>query len=265
MSRVLFVATDYYLEGGYASYRDFYQLVELAGYPIIPLKQLDPQSDNTYIVTPLNDEWLEGWQAPRARIIHLELEWRFGDWRAETNTPPGVAETWACDKGYADRIGARYVPMGSDSRLCIAGNNVLKEWDVAQISYQTPRRMIVTEQMEARGLKIAQNERLWGAARSMVLNASELMVHVHQTEGGKGIAPLRWCLAAAHHLPMITESVPDAGIFGHSHMRQAEYAWLPEFVQLKLRDKRELANYAHALHQLLCEDWTFKKMIEASI
>jgi hypothetical protein len=71
MSDIIFCATQFYLDGGYRYYIDFFKLVELSGYPLIPLSQLDPQSDNTYIITPLNDEWLDGWQQPKARIICL--------------------------------------------------------------------------------------------------------------------------------------------------------------------------------------------------
>ena len=54
MGDIIFCATDYYLQGGYVSYKDFFRLAKLAGYPVIPLSQLDPQSDNTYIVNRLS-------------------------------------------------------------------------------------------------------------------------------------------------------------------------------------------------------------------
>jgi len=147
MSQVIFCATDYYLKGGYGSYVDFFNLAGLSGYKVIPLSELDPQSDNTYIVTPLNGEWMQGWDKPKARIIHYELEWRV-DWRADVNTPPGVAETWAADPAYAARIGARYVPMGSHIGLNECPDlHPTKMYDVAQLSYQTHRRQIITRQL----------------------------------------------------------------------------------------------------------------------
>lgn len=261
---VIFCATDYYLNGGYASYGDLYRLIELAGYPIIPLSELDPQSDNVYIVTPLNDEWLAGWQQPKARIIHLEMEWRV-DWRADVDTPPGIAETWACDRAYAERIGARYVPLGGHGGLKVWTNTIPKTLDVSLLSYQTGRRQVITNELKSMGLRVAPPENVWGRDRSIALCASEVMLHVHQTEQTAGVAPLRWCLAAAHHLPLISETVPDRGIFGYTHMMTSDYAHLAKFTKQMLEDKRLLADYAAALHGLLCVDYTFRKSIEKHV
>lgn len=264
MSQVIFCATDFYLRGGYRSYTDFFKLVELAGYPLIPLSQLDPQSDNTYIVTPLNDEWLAGWQQPRARIIHWELEWRT-DWRAEVNEPPGVADVWASDPWYATQIGARYVPVGGDERLNEVGVSIAKQYDVSLLSYQTHRRQLVTAQLVQQGLTLAPIGNLWGRYRSAVLVESRAMVHVHQHDQMPTIAPLRWCLAAAHRLPMITETVQERGLFSYSYMVQANYDFLAEFTKHMLQDKHRLNDYAEALHELLCRHYTFKKVVDANV
>lgn len=267
-SDVQFVATQFYLDGGYRSYVDFFRLAELAGYPVIPLSQMDAQdATKTYIITPLNDEWLKGWPDAKARIIHWELEWRW-DWRADVNEPPGVAEVWASDAWFAQQIGAKYVPMGSDDRL-----NPLHEYfdnidridDVALLSYQTPRRQHITQQLYNEGLKISAIENSWGNGRSTDLMGSKLMVHVHQHDNAPGIAPLRWCLAAAHRLPLITETVKDRGIFGYTYLLQARYDFLARFVTLCLRDGHKLDDYAAALHDLLCRDMTFRKSVEAAL
>lgn len=264
MGNVIFCKTRYQ-DIGYHSYNDLWRMVELAGYPIIYVDQIDPQSDNTYIVTPLNDEWLNGWQSPKARIIHWELEWRT-DWRANVNTPQGIAETWVSDKAYADKIGARYVPMGGDARLNEVNQPVTHTlYDVALLSYQTPRRQVITQQLQQQGVTIAPNSGLHKWARSMVLNQCSVMCHTHQTEQSNGVAPLRWCIAAAHKLALISETVPDRGIFGYSHMMQADYDYLASFTSGVLMDKRLLNDYALALHDLLCRDYTFKIGVEKHV
>lgn len=266
MTNVIFCKTDFQIQGGYGSYRDFFRLAELAGYPIIPLSELNPDSDNTYIVTPLNDEWLHGWQNPKARIIHYELEWRW-DWRASVNEPPGVAEVWCADKWFAESIGARYIPLGSDEGLFDAIGVEIRQriYDVSQLSYQTPRRQAITQQLRVRAVNVAPSENLWFRQRSIVLMQSLAMLHVHQHDNAPGIAPLRWCLAAAHHLPMISETVNDRGIFGYTHMVTADYAHLAEFTAHMLKDERLLADYAAALNDLLCHQLTFRKSIEAAL
>lgn len=269
MSDVLFVATDFYLNGGYRSYTDFFRLVELSGYPVISISEMDPaDSSKTYIITPLNDEWLAGWPGAKARIIHYELEWRW-DWRADVNEPPGVAEVWAGDKWFAESIGARYVPMGSHAELNLLyekPQQVGKLYDVAQISYQVHRRQVITQQFLQLGIQLAPTENLWGLDRSIALTRSQVMVHVHQHGNAPGVAPLRWCLAAAHRLPIITEHIPDRGIFGHSYMRMANYDFLARFTSLCIRDHwNQFADFGLALHNLLCEDLTFRKSIEKAL
>jgi hypothetical protein len=269
MADVIFVATQFYLDGGYRSYVDFFRLVELAGYPIIPLAQLDPSdASKTYIVTPINDEWLTGWPGAKARIIHWECEWRW-DWRADVDEPPGVAEVWASDKLFAIQIGAKYVPMGSHPDLNVMSKDlepVAKIYDVAQVSYQVPRRQAITSRLKSEGLSVAQNENLWGVERSLILRQSKVMVHVHQHENAPGVAPLRWCLAAAHQLPLITETIPDRGIFGYSYLLMSSYHFLPEFTAMIIRDSySRLNDFGMALHDLLCRDLTFRKSVEAAL
>lgn len=267
MAEVIFCKTRYQ-DVGYLSYNDLWRMVELAGYPIIYVDQIDPQSDNTYIVTPLNDEWLTGWQSPKARIIHWELEWRT-DWRATIDEPSGIAEVWAIDKSYADKIGARYVPVGGDERLCPFFHSITpignRKYDVSLLSYQTPRRQVITQQLRDEHLILAPIDNLTGMNRSLVLVDSKVMVHVHQLDNMAGIASLRWCLAAAHYLPMISETVPDRGIFGYTHMMQADYSFLASFTASALRDRRMLSDYAEALHGLLCEKYTFRKSVDSHV
>lgn len=265
MSEIIFCKTRYQ-DIGYHSYNDLWHMVEWAGYPIVYVDQLDPQSDNTYIITPLNGEWLAGWDNPRARIIHWELEWRT-DWRATADEPPGVTEVWAMDKWFAEKIGARYVPVGGDERLNELGSQYPadKRYDVALLSYQTGRRQTITQQLMQEGLGLAPVSNLWGRQRSSTLLQSHAMVHVHQTDNMPGVASLRWCLAAAHNLPMITETVKDRGIFGYTYMVEASYDFLAAFTAHMLKDKRQLADYAAALHDLLCREYTFRKAVDSHV
>lgn len=270
MSEVIWCKTRYQ-DIGYHSYNDLWRLVELAGYRTIYVDQIDPASDNTYIVTPLNDEWLDGWQHPRARIIHLELEWRT-DWRAEVDTPPGVSETWACDAGYAPKIGAKYVPLGSDDRLNELNVSIpayratrFTEYDVSLISYQTPRRQVITQQLKDKGLRLSPPEKMWSIERSTALLRSNLMLHVHQNDNTNTIAPLRWCLAAAHHLPIVSERVDSRGVFNSNIMLSADYEYLVDFTLAILKEPELLQRYAANLHHLLCVQWPFKRTIEEGL
>lgn len=247
---------------GYQSYLDLWHMVDWAGYQTIYVDEIDPQSDNTYIFTPMNGECANGWNAPKAQIILWQMEWQLTD---EHNAPNGVSRVWCSDAAFAKRNKYEYVPMGGDILLNETADTSYKLYDVALLSYQTPRRQIVTQQLQDSGLTIAPNIGLQGWVRSMVLNQSSMMVHTHQTETGKGIAPLRWCLAAAHHLPLITETIPDRGMFEYKHMIQSSYDLLAPVAKGVLMDKRLLRDCADALYQLLCCEWTFKRSVEANV
>lgn len=264
MSNIIFCATDYYLKGGYRSYVDLFRLVEMAGYPLIPISQINPDSDNTYIFTPANAETINGWPNAKAQIILWQLEWMLTD---EHNTPPGVARVWASDAWFAKDKGYEYVPVGSDIGLNSVGSNfpLRNVFDVSLLSYQTSRRQVITHQLMDKGLVLAPISGLEGIRRSLTLVQSRAMVHVHQHDNVPGVAPLRWALAAAHGLPMITETVRDYGIFDYRYMMQSRYDTLADFVKNVVRDEQIMQDYGLSLQRLLCEEYSFKKVVEAHV
>lgn len=277
MSDVWFVKTRYQ-DIGYVPYQDWFKLAELSGYPTCYLDEMDVHdASKTYIITPLNGEWIGGWPDAKARVILWELEWR-RDWRAEIDTPPGVAETWASDKAYAEKIGARYVILGSHADLAaplIPKENAhleeawlqeLPQYDIAFMAYLDPsRRKHLYNELTLTGLRFAPNG--WNDQRHIALKRSRLMVHIHQWDNLPYIAPLRWCIAAAYSLPLISESVVDRGKFGYGHFMTADYDHLVPFTLQWLRPENAnvLADYGRALHGFLCKENTFRKCVEAAL
>lgn len=266
MSDVYIVKTRHQ-DIGYHSYLDFFRLAELSEFPVIYVDEIDPASDNTYILTPLNGEWTHGWQSPRARIIHYELEWRT-DWRADIHEPPGVSEVWHMDAYAAHCIGAKYVPIGSHSGLKLdTPVDTHKVYDAALLSYMVTRRQLVAMELERYGLTLAPHDQLWGEARHRVLSQSRAVIHIHQHEHHKGIAALRWCLAAAYSLPVISETLADRGILRYDCTLQSDYQNLAQFSRnwLLRNGDNVLADYGRGLHGLLCKRSTFRKTIEAAL
>lgn len=248
----------------YASYRDYYRLIELSGYELLFFDEIDPSSDNTYIMTILNGENQGGWVDPRARIILFDLEWRMD------NPPriPGVEAVWAADAWYAEQIGARYVPFGSDERLAdqpIQPNGHY-DYDVATLAYTGPtRRSLAFNAMIEQGLTLSGNA--WGDERDAILRHSRSMVHVHQLEGVNTIAPQRFALAAAYALPLISERLYNPGIFRYSHILSSDYAHIADFARMWLcqYDAKMLMDYGWNLHYLLCRDYQFRKVVEGAV
>lgn len=247
----------------YASYLDLYRLIELSGYPLIFLDEIDPQSDNTYICTVANGENQNGWQNPRARIILYDLEWHL-----EGVSIPGIREIWAADRWYCSKLMARYVPLGSHPGLKLRPDSPNGQiHDTATLWYVTGRRGQVLADFARYGVSTAPPCDLWGEARHNVLMNSRCMVHVHQRDDAFTVAPQRFALAAAYSLPMITETLTDCGIFTQSYRLMSDIRHMGEFTRMWLqpRNSQRLQDYGHALHQLLCVDHTFRKVIESTV
>jgi len=263
MSQVIFCKTRYQ-DHGYQSYNDFFKLVELSGYPLIYVDQIDINTDNTYIYTPSNGEMVNGWPIGKAQIILWQMEWQLTD---EHNTPPGVSRVWCPDAWFAEKQGYEYVPIGSHYDLNECQEHPRFYYDVSFLSYQTGRRQTITRQVQQQGLIVAPNSGLHGYARSSVLTESRLMMHVHQHDGIPGIAALRWALAAAHRMPLMTEQVANYGIFNYKYMMQARYGTLAEFAKqvLQPENRNMLEDYSASLHRLLCVENTFRKVVDSHV
>lgn len=245
----------------YTSYTDLWRLVELAGFPTCYSDELDPASDNTYIIVVRNGENETGWPGARARIIHYHLEPHvaYGPW-------PGVAETWAGDQWHAEAIGARYAPMGSDARLKAGPDTRHAEYDVAFLAYLIPRRTDVLSGLAQRGVRVSPTS-AWGDERHKVLTHSTAYLHVHQVEDAPAIPTLRMVVAAAYSLPVICEMPARFGIFNYGYLLTSDHAHLAEFAYLWAVKERGpfLQAFGGGLHQLLCHDLPFRKSVEVSL
>lgn len=256
MSNVIFARPRY----EYDSYRDLYRLIALSGYQTVYFDEVDPQSDNCYILTMLNGENQVGWPDAKARIILYDLEWRL---EGEYPRIPGVSEIWAADKWYADTIGARYVPLGSHAELPeLPLQDCPKVWDVAMMAYRPPRREQMVVWCNDYHISVAPNG--WGLERHSILQQCKAMLHVHQHEYAHTIAPQRWTMAAAYKLPIIAESPRDPGIFGYTYGLYSDYHHLAEFAKLWCDDTR-LRDYGLALHDLLCVHRPFRTWIDEAL
>lgn len=270
MTDVIFARSEHF----YGSYVDFWRLVEVSGYQTCWIKDIDPQSDNTYLVTPLNGEWNSGFKNPKARIIHIDLEWRDVE-----NYPviPGVSETWVSDAYYSQMTGARYVPLGSDARLPVSPPSDDEPiYDVALMMYRDPyRRAHLISRLQELHISIAPNHPAglhYGdthnfAKRDALLRQSRCMLHIHQHEGIRTVAPLRFAVAAAYGLPLVSETVEDQGIFSPGYVKGFpvsfhEYDQLPSMVGITGLFKNTAGK---ELHHLLCQELTFRKSVEAAL
>jgi len=251
----------------YESYRDLYALIALSGFPLIYADEIHPYSDNVYVVTILNGETENGWRPVHARIILYDFEYHLstdGYYRKAFVTPPGVSEVWAGDQWYAEQIGARYVPLGSHPDLRPNASSDHSEcYDAAYIGYMVNRRQRIAHDLRERGVSLSPSS-AWGDERHRVLSNSKTYLSVHQWDNIPTIAPLRMVVAAAYALPVITETVQDAGAFADCIL-QADYPYYADCVTAWTHGGRQLEDAGARLHEKLCISTPFRKSIENAL
>lgn len=258
MGEIIFAKTRYH----YDSYMDYFRLAELSGFPIVYVDQIDLDSDNVYIFSPANGETLSGFRTPhRAKVILHQLEWNLDG----GNTPsPGIDEIWSSDPSHAAQIGARYVMLGSHPDLNLEPNvTVPKEFDVIMLSYLTPRRQQIRHDLLQCGVTIAGDG--WGQVRHENLQRSRLVIHVHQHDNVATLAPQRWALAAAYHLPILTEATT-----AENNIPPCFDTYYDRIVQTVKWYKDNdfpphLTEMGATLYHYLCIEHPFRKEVEAAV
>lgn len=262
----------------YDSYQDFWRLVELSGYSSLYLDEVDLASEHTYIFTPHNGEFdpivaargRDAWDKRRCKIIWWLLE------RPDDGNPVSFSDRLApllplVDGCFAsDRSVAAMHPAFTHA---IVGSHpdlndgiepaVVKQYDFAHMSYFWGRRESLYREIRAKGLTEAPNA--YGASRSVILSQTRLMVNANQYPKPV-VAPLRFAIAAACHLPVISERMPEP--YPHEEnvdLALAEYEELPGRVVQLLRDQPKMDALAAAMHERLCVEWTFRKAVEDAV
>lgn len=244
----------------YQSYTDYWRLVELSGFDTCYVDEIDPDSDNTYIVTPDGDEVRNaGWHNPRAQIIHWDLEWRL----QPVEPIPGVRRYWHMDKFVADRIGVQYAPMGGHVGLREDGEIHSKRYDVAFLGYMVPRRQAIADVLRMNGYTVSPSDG-WGSARHAILTHSFAYLHIHQLEHIPGVPALRLVVAAAYKLPFLSEYIEQPGIFARllgATVHSYPYFMDPDAIVVN----DGILETTQALHEFLCYEFTFRKSVEAAV
>lgn len=239
-----------------------YKLIELSGYPLIYFDEIDPQSDNKYILTMVNGENQHGWQQPRAEIVLWDIEWRLeGDYPRIS----GVGQVWTADAWYTDQLQARdvnakFVPVGSHPMLNPEPDaRREKRYDYAMLMYFTYRRQWIRDRVMAGGMSISPNA--WRNERHEILLSSRAMLNVHQHDNVRTVAPTRWALVAAYRLPMLSETI-DSQLW---HGLYYDYADLIEAAHSWRGRDTELQAAGDCLYEEMCVRRTFRKCVEEAV
>lgn len=236
----------------YPSYNDFWRLVELSGFEAIYQDEADLSDSRQTFIFAAPDSIPDCSQA-KARTILWQLEYA-GEYTQQTNGET-VREIWSSDPAHAKRTGAKYVLLGSHRGLNPALERGSEfDYDLTLLGYMVDRRRAIKDQL---------SQYRWspdypghnGAERHRVLSRTRLMLHVHQHETS-ALTPLRFALAAAYKMPVVSEMVEDCGVYAN-YAVFTPYNRLAEFVRGNLAQDDV---WMHgALYDLLCVKNPFDK------
>jgi len=269
-SGIVFVRTHHV----YDSYDVYWKLIELGGFETCYVDEIDFERVATYVITPINGE-VSGHLVANVRTTRRKatLIW----WCLERFDGPGMREHRPSDivdeaLGYGfDRLWTscrevrkldprlEHVVLGSDARLAEAEPRGGELYDFTHQSYAWGRRMILYRNMISLGLR--EGHSTWGKDRVSVLSNSKVLVNAHQYDMPV-YAPLRFALAAAYRLPVVSEYIEDpyplVGV-----IESVKYDALPGRVYDIARNAHSEVRRAMGdlVHQKLCVEHPFAQSV----
>ena len=273
-NEIVFARTRY----DYDSYTDYWKLVELSGYPTVYVDEIDTTIPRvTYIASPFYGEFFtlsEKKRAPGTKICLWNLERPGGSGGIEEykksqldHIKDGyIDEILVSDSSLADLTKFTYVPMGSHEGL--GDPYPIKEYGFVHLMCYSNRRGILFDNDPSKpkrtysGCSIASNG--WGKQRHDSLQKSWIMLNVHQDEFGY-MEPLRFALAAAYALPILSENL-YAEPFPYQHGTiQFPLSQLGQAMMSAMRRRHELAKWGMEMRDFVLLHHTFRSCIERSL
>lgn len=256
----------------YGSYTDFWSLVELAGFRTCYVDEIDIDANLTYVTTPMTGE-LKSRNLPkdrRAKIIWWNLERPDGEFAQRFSAVidevlSHVDEIWVSDRYYQSMDQRqKFVILGSHPGLLVEPWTPGNRWDVAHLSYMNGRRNHVYGRLQERGLTLAPNA--WGNERTNVLFNSSVLLNVHQTDALIG-EPLRFAVAAAHAVPLLSETILDAYPLAPGvDFLPAHYEDLVDLCGQAARGRIEILTQLGAnLYERLCVEHPFGREVRKAL
>lgn len=248
----------------YPSYTDVRRLVELSGFEVRTMSE-------TALFTRDTSPALI-YLSPEQPFAHGSIDYRLIWWSLEyggeyeptrENLWGWRGELWASDPAWAAAHGAKMVVMGSHPGLNPEGRSLYGGvYEFLMLAYMTHRRQALQDKLTDRAHPKNPYPG-YGDERHQQLVSTDLMLHAHQDEARRAIAPQRFALCAAYHLPLIHETVPDAGEYG-DYAVFADYAALPAVTRDYLAGRFDdplVTPIGERLHQWLCYEQTFRKSV----
>jgi|SRR6185437_10010692 len=231
----------------YGSYTDYWRLVALSDFATCEQNEIQPDADETYILSPPNgNAHAIASQPRRAKMICWMLERPTGGLAGFV--PQMYDQVWISDRWLASQFKddpkVKYVPVGGHPSLGGTPQPV-KLWNFSHMAYIYGRRQRIVNELEGKGYKVAGA--CWGAERDWRLASSKMGLCLHQ-DTLPIIEPLRHVLFACWKLPLVAEPSHD-----------------PFPYRVYGLDEIERATEWEGNYHLMTEHLTFRKCVEAAL
>jgi hypothetical protein len=152
--------------------------------------------------------------------------------------------------------------LGSHPGLAFGVERKTPVYDYAHMSYAWGRREDLYRRMRELHLREAPNA--FGEARAHILAETTLMVTAHQYPAPVS-EPLRIAIAAASHMPVLSETLADPYPHNQTDLVLASYNEMPAYVEGLVHKPERLKELSEALHQRLCVEWPFRRGVEEAV
>lgn len=235
----------------YDSYVDYWILVDLSGFKKCELSEIDRDSDNVYIFSPVNGNTSAFMASPhKARFIAWQLE-RPSDMKM--HIPDGITEMWFSDPEICNQDKRmKPVVLGGHPKL---GNEKLPpKYDFALMCYLYGKRDRQISELKRLGWRCSGNS-YYLPRRNMELQTSKYGLCLHQDDEPI-IEPLRFVLFACYKLALVVE---------HSNTYYP-YNVIELYPLNTLKDRLSTAQVvADENYNLMTKKLTFRKCIEDAL
>lgn len=221
MSNIIFARTRWH----YESYTDYWELVKLSKFQTCYVDEIDLNNDAVYIVSPMNGEIYDrfptgvdgGYSNSKLILWNLErpgsgslTKFAIDNFELRKYFHKVILSDVVLANQCANITHSnffQYVTLGLHQDLGYPGTYANKLYDYIHLSCYSPNRSWLFDtpsspKLDIAGCSIANNS--WGDERHIKLQRSRYMLNVHQDDW-HFIEPLRFVLAAAYGLPIVSE------------------------------------------------------------
>lgn len=248
----------------YQSYTDLFRIIDLSGFPLVYIDEVDWDKPQTVIGVIKHPEWSIIPAAKTARCIWWTFERMLHVDEldmASPVVPACVDETWCSDRAIAAQYGFRYVFLGGVESFT-ALTACEKQYDLITLMYWSHRRQPLRGQLSSFSVADWQ-QGYWGAERDRKIAQSRLLFSAHQDDQ-PWCEPIKFALAGMYAIPLLSETCADSGYWvAGQHYFAAPFERMADYAHMLLRSEHAttLARVAANAWRLVCRERPFRKTV----